>query len=206
MQGSFGNQLYALKLLRTNGEIIECSRNLNSDWFAATVGGLGLTGIILEAEFQLRPVHGPWFQVETFPYQGLDEFVQLANESEMTWEYTVSWLDCTSSKVPRGIFMRANHSAYNQPVPLNLIRKIRTVPITPPISVVNKYSLQLFNAIYFSRHKKQSGVKQMDYQRFLILWITCQIGTVFMGKKDFTNINLLFQKLLAKKRLMLCSM
>lgn len=167
VQGSFGNQLHAIKLLRTTGELIECSTRLNSEWFRATVGGLGLTGVILEAELQLRPVCGPWLDTETLPYQGLDEFFHLADESEMAWEYTVSWLDCTSARVPRGIFMRANHSEHNQPDASAPAQNTRNIPVTPPVSLVNRFSLKLFNALYFSRKKRQRGIKPMHYQPFL---------------------------------------
>ena len=65
--GTFGDHVLRLKLLRTSGEMIECGPHLLPDWFAATVGGLGLTGVIVEVEIQLRRVAGPWLDTETLP-------------------------------------------------------------------------------------------------------------------------------------------
>ena len=92
--GSFGDHVLRLTLLRTNGETIECGPHERSDWFAATVGGVGLTGIITHAELQLRRTPGPWLDTETLAYANLDEFFQLADASEAHWEHTVSWIDC----------------------------------------------------------------------------------------------------------------
>ena len=78
--GSFGDHIQWLKLIRTDGTSIECGPDLLPHWFSATVGGLGLTGVITEAEIKLRPVAGPWLETETVPYSNLDEFFQLADD------------------------------------------------------------------------------------------------------------------------------
>ena len=74
VHASFGNHVRQLRLLRTNGELIDCSPQQAPQWFAATVGGLGLTGVILTAELQLEPVQSEWLETETIPYANLDEF------------------------------------------------------------------------------------------------------------------------------------
>jgi FAD/FMN-containing dehydrogenase len=107
--GSFGNHVRSFRLLRSSGEIIDCTPSKNADWFAATLGGVGLTGIILSAHIQLRPVPGPWLATETIAYSNIQDFFRLANESEADYEYTVSWIDCVASGGGRGLFMRGNH-------------------------------------------------------------------------------------------------
>ena len=115
--GSFGDHVRQLQLVRTTGDTITCGPDTQADWFAATVGGMGLTGVIVQAELQLRPVPGPWLTSQTLPYTSLDEFFQLSDASASTWEYSVSWIDCLSSK-GRGLFMRGNHvDAGDRPVP-----------------------------------------------------------------------------------------
>ena len=94
--GSFGDHLQGLSLVRTNGEIIECGPDQRARWFAATVGGMGLTGIISRVTLALRPVAGPWLDVESIPYGNLEDFFALADDSERDWEYTVSWIDCAA--------------------------------------------------------------------------------------------------------------
>lgn len=161
--GSFGDHVRRLWLVRTDGSTIECGPGLAPEWFAATVGGLGLTGVVIRAELQLRPVAGPWLDTETIPYASLDEFFALADRSESGWEYTVSWIDCLS-KSGRGLFMRANAAAAgDRPVPR---KKAKTMPLTPPVSLVNGLSLRLFNNAYFQLHKQRAGRALAHYESF----------------------------------------
>ena len=112
-------------------------------WFAATVGGMGLTGVIVEAELQLRRVDGPWLVTDTVPYRDLDEFFHLADSSEAGWEQTVSWVDCLSG-IGRGLFFRANLAAIPDRAAQSSRRAFR-VPFVPPVSLVNGASLRVFN-------------------------------------------------------------
>jgi FAD/FMN-containing dehydrogenase len=161
--GSFGDHVKWIKLIRTDGVIIECEPDFLSDWFAATVGGLGLTGIITEVAIQLRQVASPWLDTETVAYANLDEFFHLADDSEADWEHTVSWIDCVS-KGGRGLFMRGNPtdvSTRQEPKSRKL-----TMPFVPPISLVNRLSLRLFNITYFNLKKWQVGRSITHYESF----------------------------------------
>ena len=161
--GSFGDHVVKLRLVRTDGEIIECGPDLNPDWFFATVSGLGLTGVIVVVELQLRRVDGPWLQSEIVPFLGLGEFLHLADTSEAEWEYTVSWIDCLSGAAVRGLFMRANHcdrpGSTRRATHLNM-------PITPPISLVNSLTLKPFNWAYYIATKRKAGGAVCHYEPF----------------------------------------
>jgi len=163
MVGSFGDHVRRLVLARTDGSVIECGPDLEPAWFAATVGGLGLTGVIVRAEIQLRPAAGPWLDTETIPYTDLGEFFGLADASEADWEHTVSWIDCLSSH-GRGLFMRANAAA-SQERPAPKVHA-RSMPFTPPVSLVNGLSLRAFNTAYFQLHKRRTGRVPVHYERF----------------------------------------
>jgi FAD/FMN-containing dehydrogenase len=160
--GAFGDHLKWLKLIRTDGTIIECGPDLLPDWFFATVGGFGLTGIITEVEIQLRRVSGPWIATETVAYANLDEFFQLADDSEADWEHTVSWIDCVA-KGGRGLFIRGNPTVEIRQEPKS--RKL-TMPFVPPISLVNNLSLRPFNMAYFNLKKWQAGKTITHYEPF----------------------------------------
>lgn len=162
--GSFGDHVQRLTLLRTNGETIECGPHQRSDWFAATVGGVGLTGIITQAELQLRRTPGPWLDTETLAYANLDEFFQLADASEAHWEHTVSWIDCISGGGGRGVFMRGN-PIVTAPRPLPAARQ-RTMPLVPPVSLVNRLSLRPFNMAYYHLKKWRAGRAITHYEAF----------------------------------------
>jgi FAD/FMN-containing dehydrogenase len=148
--GTFCKHVTRLSLLRSDGEIIECSESQRAEWFAASCGGLGLSGIILWVEVQLRPLQGPWLDSETIKFESLDDFFRLSNESEADFEYTVSWIDCLSQSV-RGHFNRANHAAAEHAAPPS--RKIPAIPFAPPFSPVNRYTLKAFNSAYFHRQR-----------------------------------------------------
>lgn len=162
--GSFGDHVRCLTLLRTNGETIECGPHERSDWFAATVGGVGLTGIITQAELQLRRTPGPWLDTETLAYANLDEFFQLADASEAHWEHTVSWIDCISDGGGRGVFMRGNPIT-TAPRPLPAAQQ-HTMPLVPTVSLVNRLSLRPFNVAYYHLKKWRAGRAIAHYEAF----------------------------------------
>jgi len=163
--GTLGHHLRRITLLRTDGERIECGPDLREDWFRATVGGIGLTGVIVSAELQLRRVHGPWLDTETVPFTGLDAFFRLADASDADWEYTVSWIDCLSGQNGlRGLFMRANHGDLESGPPPRA--RARRLPFTPPIPLVNGATLRAFNAAYFRIGAWRAGRKTAHYEPF----------------------------------------
>jgi FAD/FMN-containing dehydrogenase len=162
--GTFGDHVKAVRLVRTDGETIECGPDLRPDWFAATVGGMGLTGVIAEAELQLRRTPGPWLEAETLPFKGLDAFFRLSAESEAAWEHTVSWIDCTSGADVRGLFMRANPTESGA-VPRRARQK--TFPFTPPVSLVNRLTLRALNEAYYALNRRHAGRRVVHYEPFL---------------------------------------
>ena len=164
VKGSFGNHVKRIKLLRTDGSSIECTKDLQPELFSATIGGLGLTGVIVEVEIQLARVSGSWLETESISYTGIAEFLSLADSSENGWEYTVSWIDCLSGKKARGIFMRANHSHKNYGDTPS--RRELKMPMTLPFSLVNKMTLKPFNYFYRKLQESKAGSKHAHYESF----------------------------------------
>ncbi|MEX1167442.1 MAG: FAD-binding oxidoreductase [Hydrogenophaga sp.] len=153
--GSFGDHVLGFTLVRTDGQTLRCSPTDRPDWFAATVGGLGLTGVITQAELQLRRVASPWLDTETLPYGCLSEFFAISDQSDADWEHGVSWIDCLSGSGSRGLFLRANHSsATNGPAAPD---RQRRMPFVPPFSLVNRLSLRPFNTAYFHLKRWRAG-------------------------------------------------
>jgi FAD/FMN-containing dehydrogenase len=165
--GTFGCHVTRLGLLRGNGERIELSPESNADLFAATVGGLGLTGIIEWAEIKLAPIASSSLDVEILPYGHLDEFWQLSEASKETHEHTVAWFDCTASGATfgRGIFSRANWSAKGELVPHAPNQRLR-VPVESPVSFLNRFSVNLFNRAYYQAQRRKAGMLTQHYGAF----------------------------------------
>ena len=195
--GNFGEHVLSIELLRTDGQLRPCSRYVNPDFFWATVGGLGLTGVISKVELQLRKINSTHLDTESIPYDNLDQFVELSNESEREWEYTVSWIDCLSKKNARGIFLRANHSqdSHFLPPPKNR----RTMPFVPPISTINKLTLPILNSAYFHINKIKKGKGIASYQNFFYPLDSINHWNRMYGPKGFYQYQSVIPKVAAKE-------
>jgi FAD/FMN-containing dehydrogenase len=166
LTGTFSRHVRRMELLRSDGSRIVCSATENPEWFAATAGGLGLTGLITWAELQLRPIGGPLMDVETIRFGNLDEFLALCAESDRDYEYTVSWVDCLErgKHLGRGLFQRANHSP--DPAPPHGHSRRLSMPFTPPMSLVNAASVRIFNTAYYRRMPRDRTRSRIDFAPF----------------------------------------
>lgn len=161
--GTFGHNVIELTLLRSDGEVMVCSRTHNSDMFRATIGGIGLTGFILNAKLKLRKVSGCLIDAENVPYKTLDEFYDIAKSSEDGYEHTVAWIDCVTGNGERGIFMRGNNS--EDQVLYDLDKSVK-VPFMMPVSLVNKISLFGFNKLYYLAQVLKKRKSKTHYEKF----------------------------------------
>jgi FAD/FMN-containing dehydrogenase len=153
--GTFGHHVRKMAIYRSDYGLVMCSAEENPDLFHATIGGLGLTGIIAWAEIQLRRIWSSRIDAETIPYHSLAEFQKLSNESDEAFEYTVAWIDCFAGANPRGIFFRGNHDKKPK---LEVRNKTGpTVPFLLPGWMLNRYTMKSFNKIYYAL--KSSGKK-----------------------------------------------
>lgn len=163
--GSFGHHVLRFELLRSDGTSLICSPDENADWFAATIGGLGLTGLVLWAEIQLMPVQGPAMDSETIRFAGVDEFFELSRSSHDSHEYVVAWIDCLRplSQGVRGLFFRANHAAEAAPA-VSAPRRKPGLPFTPPVSLLPRPAVALFNTLTY--HRSREGRALEHYESF----------------------------------------
>ena len=164
--GTFGCHVRALALLRTDGEIVELGPDRRPGLFAATVGGLGLTGVILWVELQLQRVGSSDFEVETERLRDLDDFFRVA-EASAGWPYTVAWVDCLAKgrSLGRGLFNRGRH-AEQGPLQVHADRQRLRVPVDAPSALLGPASVRLFNALY-ARQPETRPSKRVPYGPFL---------------------------------------
>jgi len=162
--GSFGDHVERIRLARTDGSLTDIGPGDGTGLFDATVGGIGLTGAIVEADVRLRRVPGPFVEAELLPFADLDGFFELSEASGAGFEHAVSWLDCVCGGGGRGIFMRGN-PAREQRGPLPGEGHL-AVPLVPPVSLVNALSLRLFNTLYYGLKKRAKGTRVTHYEPF----------------------------------------
>jgi FAD/FMN-containing dehydrogenase len=165
--GTFGCHVRSLELLRSDGQRLLCSPSENSDWFQATIGGLGLTGLILWAEIALKSIDNPVMDVETIRYGQLDDFVELSAESDQKYEYTVAWVDSMArgKHLGRGHFIRANHSVPGVKT-VSRPRYRISVPVNPPFSLVTRTSARMFNSLYYRKKGRRASTGPAHYEPF----------------------------------------
>lgn len=149
--GTFGRHVAAIELACSDGTVETITPESHPDLFAATIGGLGLTGLILSATIRMRRIPGTALEAEDIRFDDLDAFFALADDSD-AWEYTAAWIDClaTGTATGRGIFSRARHAPGRAAAPPAL-RPRKAVPLTPPVSLVGGLSLKAFNALYWRK-------------------------------------------------------
>lgn len=165
--GTFGEHVLSITLMRSSGELLVCSPTENSEMFRATIGGLGLTGFIVSVRIQLRAVAGPYFDTEVIPFGNLGEFFSLSESTEAEgWQASVSWFDCSTSKAGRGSFTRGNPSPRSASGESESKGLGLSIPFTPPVSFVNKLSLDAFNSAYFELQKRGAGKREVHYREF----------------------------------------
>ena len=164
-RGSFGEHITELGLLRTDGCAIRCGPLEHSEWFCATVGGMGLTGLIADVSVQLRRVNGPWVDTQTETFDTLEEFYALSAKHVTTWEYSVAWIDCGRSArgTTRGAFFCGNHADRSDAL---VPARTRSAALLPALRWVNPLSAKLFNAAYFRRQRAIAGRATQPYTAF----------------------------------------
>lgn len=185
--GSFGRHVTRFELLRSNNEHFICSPNENSDLYRATIGGLGLTGVILWAEIQLIPIKGPWIDCETIKFSGLEEFFDLSRQSDADFEYTVSWIDtlATGKHFGRGHFFRGNFSKEASPLKKAVRSRPIAIPFNAPNWLLNYGTIGTFNSFYYHRLRESSKKKQVHYQSFFYPLDQIQFWNRLYGKRGF---------------------
>jgi FAD/FMN-containing dehydrogenase len=164
--GTFGRYVGRFELVRSDGARMECSPNTNPEWFAATIGGMGLTGLITWAEIQLRPILSRKLDYRATKFRGIDEFVALSRAAEDS-EYTVAWIDCVArgKNFARGIFMRGDHSRVVGPLKPSPDPKL-VLPIDLPGFLLNRYTVEAFNFAYYHKQFTKEKTARVDYEPF----------------------------------------
>lgn len=181
--GSFGDHVHQIALHRTNDGLVICNGRDNSNMLRATIGGLGLTGVIAWADIQLKRVPGPWMDAETIPFSSLGSFLGLSRESNEQFEYSVAWVDCFAGRNARGIFFRGNHSA--RPGRPSRRKQGVKLPFAIPGWIFNRYSVKAFNSSYYGIQKAKHGASTVSYDAFFYPLDSIRQWNLLYGKQGF---------------------
>lgn len=164
VRGTFGCHVTGFELLRSDGRRYACSPSENPELFAATIGGMGLTGIILGASVRLMRVDSLDVVEEITPFANLDAYFGLAEAADAANEYAVAWVD-QLSRTNRGVLLTGNH-ANNSNFRVASSATRLAVPFELPFPVLNGSSLKAFNFAYFHAKARKSGKTLSGYGSF----------------------------------------
>jgi len=147
-RGTFGCHVVSFDLLRSDGNVVICDSARNPDLFAATIGGMGLTGVILRATIRLMKVASPDVDENVAPFGSLDAYFEMAEAADAANEYAVAWVDQLAGgrNAGRGLLLTGNHAA--EPVIGQAGGRHLSVPVQPPLNVLNRPFLKAFNFAY----------------------------------------------------------
>jgi FAD/FMN-containing dehydrogenase len=164
--GTFGLHTPRFELVRSDGTQVMCSATENPEWYAATIGGMGLTGLISWAEVQMRPIVSRQIRYRSTQFVGLEEFVALS-QAATDVEYSVAWIDCVAQgrDFARGIFIQGQHD--ETPGPLTPLAKPSfALPFDLPELALNRASVGAFNTLYYHKQMRKHRSGLTDYEPF----------------------------------------
>jgi decaprenylphospho-beta-D-ribofuranose 2-oxidase len=165
--GSFGDHVESLLLATADGDLIRASREENSDIFAATIGGMGLTGTIIEATFRLRSVETGWMLQRTIVAPDLAAAIAALEEGDRA-TYSVAWIDCVAKGATLGrslVFLgehagRADLTGEAAAKPFPAIGAVDlAVPLDFPAIALSRWTVGAFNSLYFHLGARRAGTQ-----------------------------------------------
>ena len=193
LEGSFGDHLISLKIKISNSEVMYCSDDFNSDLFWATIGGMGLTGIITEIKFKLKKISSYKINQEVTVTQNLEEVMSLFEKYKNS-TYTVAWIDCLSkgSSFGRSVFFKGEHKLSQGKISYNP-KYILRIPFFFPSWILNYFSIKLFNYFYFYSNKFFTK-KEVDGDSFFYPLDKISHWNKIYGKNGFIQYQFLVPK------------
>lgn len=186
LEGCFSRHVREIRLLLGNGDILQCSPSAHPDLFRATCGGMGLTGLILEAEIQLVRIHSSRLDETTRKTRSLAEAMARLRESENA-PYSVAWVDCLTRGAERGrsLVMHAafrDDGRFDWPPPGGL-----SVPVEAPDWLLNRHAMRAFNQLYYHRVRARESRRTVHAAPFFYPLDALLHWNRLYGRSGFTQ-------------------
>jgi FAD/FMN-containing dehydrogenase len=186
VDGSFSDHIESFRLLLANGEIVNCSRQEHADLFRATCGGMGLTGIILDATFSLRPINSAYVHETTCKAANLEEVMALFTEFN-DFTYSVAWIDCLSKgrKLGRSLLFLGEHADDGR---YELQRRSPlTVPVNMPDFLLNHHTMGIFASVFYHKVRDRRSEHTSHYEPFFYPLDRIHHWNRVYGRRGFTQ-------------------
>jgi decaprenylphospho-beta-D-ribofuranose 2-oxidase len=206
-EGCFGDYLVNFNIITQDGEIKKCSREENSDLFWNTIGGMGLTGIIISAKFTLKRIQTAYIKQKVLKAENLEEIFKFFEECE-NWTYSVAWIDCLQKgkRMGRSILMVGEHATLSElPTqwkgnPLQPKEKFKlNVPFDFPSFILNTWSVKAFNFLYYFKQRKKIVSNIVDYDTFFYPLDAINNWNRIYGRNGFIQYQFIIPKKVGKE-------
>lgn len=194
--GSFANCIIEFELITAQNEKLICSPQHNPELFWATVGGMGLTGIIGNITIKLQPIASASMVVKNTAAADLDQTILSLNNNSIDDQYSVAWIDCLSrgKNLGRSILMTGHHASIdelseaqrNKPF-ANDQARVKRMPFNLPEWVLNSQFIGLFNNCYYKSHAKHSASFIQHYKPYFYPLDKILDWNRLYGKKGFVQ-------------------
>ena len=213
IDGSFGNYIKRIRLINGSGENIILSpinqnQLENNEKFWATIGGMGLTGIIIDATFSIIPIQTSLIKTEISRHDNLDDLMQKMLEADEKYKYSVAWIDSMNNGL-RGILTCGNHitnkdlgNSKDQNYLSFNSKSFTNIPNLIPINLMQRTFIKLFNEFWFRKTSKNISKKLMTIEKFFYPLDAINNWNNIYGRKGFIQYQLFVpeeQKKLIKK-------
>lgn len=163
--GSFGNHVTRLRMMLADTTVVDIGPDRDPELFWATVGGMGLTGVIIDVTFRVLQVETSRLSVDTYRLDSLDDVMREMVASEADFRYSVAWLDllATGKRLGRGVLTNGLHARADQlgpadaadPYSYDAAEIVNLPPVVPPQGVINRLSVKAFNEMWFRKAPRQ---------------------------------------------------
>ena len=165
-EGSFCDHVSSIELLLSSGELLTCSRYQNTELFQATCGGMGLTGVITQAEIRLRPIQSAYVRQRILKTRNLKDTLDTL-EAHGQCTYSVAWIDCLARKnnFGRSLVMLGEH-ADTGGLEINRQQPYLAVPIDMPGFAMGRTAVRMFNTLYYARAGRGTENSIVHYDKY----------------------------------------
>lgn len=191
--GTFGCHVPQFELLKSDGARLICSQQSNADLYRATIGGLGLTGLITWADIVLKPIKSGFLDTTTIKFRNLSEFFEVSSENESKFEFNVSWVDCTTrgEGLGRGLYMAGNFSDRDRAgLPRTPKKRNIAFPLDAPGWMLNPLSIKSFNTLYYEKQRGKVVSGLTYYEPFFYPLDAITRWNRMYGKRGFFQYQL----------------
>jgi FAD/FMN-containing dehydrogenase len=191
--GGFGDHVLSIELILADGSHKKCSASENAELFWATVGGMGLTGIIGEVTLKLIPIQTAQMMVRNQAAKNLEHLFELLQDPALDDRYSVAWIDClaTGDSLGRGVAMFAHHASnteFTKADPMHSKpKRTRTLPFDFPAWILNPLSISLFNNLYYKRESSKQTPFLCDYDSYFYPLDAIGHWNRMYGKRGFVQ-------------------